>query len=484
LKDEKEINASSEKSNEEIESELDKTENYEEEQLKDELEKLAETFRTELEKAKEQGAVKISENEVVDEHNNIIPKEELCECCGERKKDTSVSQNYAYCKECRELMKHYPINFVSVIIALAVILVAALGVSGFITDFDGYNNAYLARKADSENKKNSAVEYYDAAISFFDEMDVVPKKLYKDSAIDVFSTLPKGVASFKDVSERINNALFEFEAKLPLYKSYKDLSDNALIMYDTFNAFYAILGNTEYSNITVDDKDKINEIYNEIGALTDKEYTIESLNGNKETVTYDKSAILFSQFMFAYTYSDYDKAYECLKTLWETAPEFIQMYGYELAIIEVQYGNYKDAVKVADAMKVNNAEDSSPYVIYAYNERMKGNNEKAIKNVESGLLIDGTNPDLYRQKGIALMLEGEIDEAIKVLETGLSYGEYGVLYYTYLVAVTEKGDEEKIKTINDALEKAELKAPERVQKYLDGKLTLKQLFAEGTGDIE
>ena len=96
LKDEKEINTSSDNSNEELEASLDKTENYEEDQLNDELEKLAETFRKELNKAKEQGAVKIGEVAVVDENDNAIPKEELCDCCGERRKDISISANYQY----------------------------------------------------------------------------------------------------------------------------------------------------------------------------------------------------------------------------------------------------------------------------------------------------------------------------------------------------------------------------------------------------
>ena len=48
---------------------------------------------------------------------------------------------------------------------------------GFITDFDGYNSARLAKEADSENKRFSAVEYYDKAIAFFDEKEIVPKKL-------------------------------------------------------------------------------------------------------------------------------------------------------------------------------------------------------------------------------------------------------------------------------------------------------------------
>ena len=485
MKDEKEMNTSPEKSNEELEATLDKTDEYAEEELHDELEKLAETFRNELNKAKEQGSVKIGDVAVVDEHNNVIPQEELCECCGERRKDTSVSANYQFCSECREKMKRYPISLVSAFISIVVIVIGVAGVGGFITDFSGYNSARLAKNADSENKKFSAVEYYDKAISFFDEKDVVPKKLYKDSASVVFDTLPSGVASFNDVAERLENSVTEFEAKLPIYKSYKDLRDKALVMYNTFSAFYTTLNNVEYGTFDENDKETIKKVYDDIGALADKEFTIDSMTGgDDETVTYDKAGVLFSQFMFAYAYSDYDSAYEAISALWENYPEYIQMFGYEFAVIEIQSGNYKNALKIAEAVKANNAEDSSPYVVYAYCERMKGNFDKAIKYSEDGIALDSQNPDLYRQKGIALMLKGDYSGAKKEFETGLSISEYGVLYYTYLVALNELGDTETFEEIKSVLDNAGLTAPEKIQDYLDGKITVKQIFMEGTGDVE
>ena len=479
------MNTSHEKSNEELEATLDKTDEYAEEELHDELEKLAETFRNELNKAKEQGSVKIGEVAVVDEHNNVIPQEELCECCGERRKDTSVSANYQFCSECREKMKRYPISLVSAFIAIVVIVIGVAGVGGFVTDFSGYNSARLAKNADSENKKFSAVEYYDKAISFFDEKDVVPKKLYKDSASVVFDTLPSGVASFNEVAERLENSVTEFEAKLPIYKSYRDLRDKALVMYNTFSAFYTTLNNVEYGTFDENDKETIKKVYNDIGALADKEFTIDSMTGgDDETVTYDKAGVLFSQFMFAYAYSDYDSAYEAISALWENYPEYIQMFGYEFAVIEIQSGNYKNALKIAEAVKANNAEDSSPYVVYAYCERMKGNFDKAIKYSEDGIALDSQNPDLYRQKGIALMLKGDYSGAKKEFETGLSISEYGVLYYTYLVALNELGDTETFEEVKSVLDNAGLTAPEKIQDYLDGKITVKQIFMEGTGDIE
>ncbi len=483
MKDEKEMNSSNE-NEESLEASLDKTEDYEQNQLNDELEKLAETFRVELKKAKESGEIKVSDNEVVDENDNAIPEEELCECCGERRKDKTISESYEYCEVCRERMKRYPINFASVIIAISVILVSVLGVTGFISDFSGYNLAKSARDCDKKSEISTAISFYDSSIAFFEDKDIVPKALYKDSAVDVFAVLPQGVVSFYDVSQRVEKALSDFEAKLPIYNGYEELRNKALIMYDTYYAFYTILRNDEYADFDPENKEMINDIYAEVGKLNGQEYTIESMSGEKEKVTYDETMILFSQYMFLSAYGDYNQAYECIKQIREKYPEYIQMYGYDLATIEIQYGNYKTAIELADALKANNAEDSSPYILYAYKERMAGEHEKAIEFVNQGLKVDAEATELYRQKAIALLLMGKKDEALKEIKTAFECEQYGVLYFTYLVIATEAGAEEQVEEITKIIEESGLETPEKIQKYLDGKLSYKKLFTEGTGDIE
>ena len=74
--------------------------------------------------------------------------------------------------------------------------------------------------------------------------------------------------------------------------------------------------------------------------------------------------------------------------------------------------------------------------------------------------------------------------AKKEFETGLSISEYGVLYYTYLVALNELGDTKTFEEVQSVLDNAGLTAPEKIQNYLDGKITVKEIFMEGTGDIE
>ncbi len=480
MKDEKELKSSAAEAEEIIEAELNKSVDYEQQRLNEELEKLAETFRTEMQKARDEGEKFFDE----DEDDNGIPKEELCECCGKRARDTSVSEDYAYCAECREAMKKYPFNMSSIVTAIAVVIVAVFGILGFVTDFEGYFLAKNAKDANRNDEKNTAVENYVAACTVFEEKAVVPKLLYRESAENIFSTLPEGVKSFYHVTEIIDSSMNPVEAKLPIFKGYMDLRNRAATMYATFNAFYAIYNNMEYTGLTPEDEEKVLKLYNEIDALNGKELTIEDVNGDEITVTHDEAAILFSKFMFAYSFGQHEKAYECLKALDENYPELISMYGYELAVLEIQSGNFKDANSLAKRLITLNKEDSSTYDIYAYSYRMKGDYDKSVAFADLGIEMEPSNTDLYRQKAIALLLKGDKREALTVIEEGIAQGDYPIMQCVCIIIANENGDTKKVEEMKAKLDEYNIELPEKVQKYLAGELSYKKLFTEGTGDIE
>ena len=482
MKDEKDFKASAAEAEEKIEAELDKSEDYEQQRLNEELEKLAETFRAEMKKAKEENKNVFDELEA--EEKSGIPKEELCECCGKRKKDTSVSENYPYCTECREGMKKYPFNISSLVTAIAIVVVAVFGVLGFVTDFNGYNLARAAKEADRNNEKYTAVENYVAACTIFEEKAVVPKLLYRESAENIFATLPEGVKSFYQITEIIDSSMSPVEAKLPIFKGYIDLRNRAATMYSTFNSFYGIYNNMEYAGLTPEDKENVLKLYNEIAALKDKELTIEDVNGDELTVIHDEAAVLFSQFMFAYSFGQHELAYESLKELDEKYPELISMYGYELAVLDIQSGNFKSANSLAKRVMEVNKEDSSAYDIYVYSYRMKGDYDKSIAFADLGLEVDPANSDLYRQKAITLLLKGEKKEALAVIEEGLALGDYPIMQCICLIIANENGDTKKVEEMKSKLDEYKIELPEKVQKYLAGELSYKKLFTEGTGDIE
>ena len=55
---------------------------------------------------------------------------------------------------------------------------------------------------------------------------------------------------------------------------------------------------------------------------------------------------------------------------------------------------------------------------------------------------------------------------------------------TAIVVENELGNDDKVKSYIEEMEKYEVDLTDRLQEYLDGKITAKQLFTEGTGDVE
>ena len=92
--------------------------------LDEELERLAEMFREEL---KNQGEEEDDE-EVLRDSQGIIYEDEVCECCGERRR----AKNSEYCKVCQEAMRKYPLSLSMIIVALVVVSAFLVVASAFL----------------------------------------------------------------------------------------------------------------------------------------------------------------------------------------------------------------------------------------------------------------------------------------------------------------------------------------------------------------
>ena len=74
-----------------------------EDALVQELEGIRDLLQQELDKAGEEPLIQaLDETQEEPQEDEAIPEEELCTCCGERRRDTSFGEDYPYCTECRE----------------------------------------------------------------------------------------------------------------------------------------------------------------------------------------------------------------------------------------------------------------------------------------------------------------------------------------------------------------------------------------------
>lgn len=466
--------------------------------LEDELLELTRLFNEELKKASEEEALKENEEpeeemfEIIQQLDDIeektgeseIPEEELCACCGERARDRSVSENYEYCAECRENMRKYPIGIHHIVTAVAVIICAVISIMTFTTDLEGLNYVRLAKKNERNSNLTSAVTYYDEAIEFFENNSTACKLLKLESAEIIYKTLPSGAKSLSETASRIDENLSGFEASLPFYKKYVNIRTGALSQYAVLERFYDIMGKEEYSSFDGTSGDIYYAMLSELEELVGKTTEITAIDGSSVEEVYDEGMIRFTQYMLAYSCKNDEDSYKYITLMKDASPDAVCLYGYELSLGEIKRGNLESALSLTEAMLENNSEDANAYIIKSALKRLEGDFDGALEVSEAGLKKDETNADLYRQSSMALILKGDFDGALENAEKGLGYSQYGALYYVYLVAATEKGDASAANSAKEQIESMGIGYTERVTAYLNGDLTAKQLFSEGTGDVE
>lgn len=458
--------------------------------LNEELEQIAQTFREELEKAKNEQDENDSTEIIPDfqESENteeVIPEEELCACCGERERNKEYGENYEYCEECRRKMLRSPISFSGVLIAVMMCVMAVLSVITFGKDIEGYYYSYIAKKYTDDKMLDSALGYYDNAINYFESKNIKARNLYLESADVIFRTMSQGTASMSDISDRISTALEGNLAKLPLYRKSVDTRKESLILYGTMEEFYNIVNNENYATYSINNDEMYKSVMAEVEALIGKELSIKSIDGKtEETVVINEGMVRFCQYMFAYTFEKKDEANKYLKKVYELEPEYLWLYSYEMGMVYIKNGDYDEAEKIAEAILENNKEESDGYSILSTVARLSGDGKGAAEWVDKALEFNPEDAELLRIKAMNYVAQGDVDKAKTVIDEALTYNAYGLLYYTAIVIENELGNTETVDEMISTLQNGGLGLTEKMNDYLNGKITAKQMFTEGTGDVE
>ncbi len=468
---------------------LDKSAAYGDTALNDELEKLAQTFKIELEKAQSMSEEELIKKGIIvpeyEDEDGVIPEDELCVVCGEKRRDKSRGENYEYCKDCREAMKRYPFGALSIIALVVTVFLAVLSVYSFTLDFIPYNTVKEANGYLQEDRLDSAMAAFDGAIAAFEEEEITAKWLYLKTSKILFNTMPGGVNSMTDIVTRLDKALSESESKMPIYGEYADLREETLVLYATMQSFYQVVENEEYVDFENMSDELYEQVMTEIGSLINSEVSIVSKDGETtEMLPANEAMVRFCQYMYAYSAGRYDDSYLYMKKVYETEEAYLWLYAYELGIVELQKGNYDEAEFYADAMLKVNTEASDAYSLKSSVARVTGDIDKAIEFADKGLSYDSSNSELVRMKAIAYAAKGDFEAAKKVADEAIAMGSYGMLHMTAAVIENELGNEDTVKAYLKELEENDLELSEKLQSYFDGEITAQQLFTEGTGDVE
>jgi tetratricopeptide (TPR) repeat protein len=287
-----------------------------------------------------------------------------------------------------------------------------------------------------------------------------------------------------EVADRISKGFDDSILPMPQYTKYKNMGNEALVLYGTMQSFYDIVNKSEYQQYTADDTAMYNSIMKELDALIGTTLEIQTVDGKLKEVTHNEAMIYFCQYMFAYTSGKTYEAQEYLAKVYETEPDYLWLYAYEYALSSIGAGDIETAEKLAGALIEADRQDVDGYSLYSTIARLSGDADKAIEWTDKALEFDPENAELLRLKAIALVVKGDPEQAKEVIDEALTYESYGILYYTSIVIENELGNTETVEETVSMLQSYGLEVSDRVNSYLAGKITAEQLFTEGTGDVE
>lgn len=488
------------KTDDAVRAQLDKTSDFTSEELESELNRLTETFRSELkrtadaEKAEDDAELVQELDDIKEEYEEeAIPEDMLCKCCGERRRDTSFGENYEYCSECREGMKHYPIGIQYLLLAVLVAAFAVFSVYSFGIYYSGFNSQRKAEQYVKENKMTSAQTAFADAGSYFADLDtkLMAKRPYTEAAKYTYNTFTD-FSLLKNRVTQLDSVFSETEYKLPWNKKYKELRDTAELQYATASAYYAVFSEytdaTDYSDLPYDEvQGKIEALIGKTASYSDSGTDSSGNTYDNGTVTLsgvnDEVFIRFLQYILAYNCdndADMDK-YIVLAA--EGGEDYQWLYGYEYGAYLIREGNAAEAQKIGEALVKRNYEDSNAHALAITSARAQKDLEKADAACTQAEKYCADTAEILRQRAILDMLAGDYASAFENMESAADIGLYYNTVFTYTVAAALAGKTSQKADMESTMQSYSVEYSVRMQQYWNGELTLEQLFTEGSADV-
>lgn len=456
--------------------------------LNEELENIRDMFQTELDNATQtylaggdlqdcdDSSDDTDETQEEDNEGEAIPEDMLCECCGEKPRDTSEGENYPYCEDCKELMRSYPLGAKGIIVLIVVLV---LGAASLLTTFSKnveiLDKAITAQEAVSANKLYSGLySYYDAINSA--DSEAMPKKLVA-RCVRIFAKLN----DYRDAVSMAERYLDESDLNSPSYKFIKDYSVKNETITAIENIIYEPLSSSE---TTADDAEGL----------------CKSLDALKEDTehSYDEYYIDYYKYVVNHTLKlPIEDVYEELLALDEKYGKSEWVHLYDLCSAAAELGKVDEAQKYFDRIAAENAEDATAYsyLANAYRFGETVDPDKMLELAEKGFEAQGqyayASSDLYRIQAVAYLLKGDKDKAYEaatnmysvVTQNSYSVNNLFPCLYTYALCSSLSGKEDGYKDITDLLKTNGYDMSQQVDSAIKGDITLKEILTDPEGDL-
>lgn len=470
--------------------------------LHDEMEELAKVFQEELDRAKAE-AKEVAENAPVDPEIELsettpsptptasetpLSEDELCECCGEKRRGTANNPNSPYCAECDAGLRHYPFDFLNIFFVLVAICFVFYG--GYV--FADHTETFVAvQKADSlraAGKLDSALSAYSTAANTMVNSHINGELVYKRAILLAYNT--GNIDSMSAPSANIH----AWEYSLPHFRSVKKALDSAEEKIVTVRAANSLLlpyESVEPKDIPYDDLlAQLDAL--KTAAVADTQTDEDTEETDADSDAYKPKAERYnSVFLTFYKYyaalmceKDLDTQIAFMEEIQKDAPDMVWLYAPILAELYAKTG--RDIEPICQLMESFNTEDKSPAVARVIQKRIQGNYTEATALCDEALAVSSNlDTEFYRQKALMLLAEGNYKDAYTLMNNAYEESASPSLLtvYTFALCAAAAGEETTYNEIVEMLTGYGYTVPAELTGYKNGSVTLEQILFEGDYDI-
>lgn len=480
--------------------------------LHDELEDLARVFQEELDRAKAQAEEDANRTddapgiliqslddlpdvqpEADDSEEQSVKKEEtLCECCGERPSGTQKDPDSPYCAVCDEGLRHYPFDFLNVLLALVLLVFVFYGGYQFAEHTEVFVRTAEADRLAANNELYSAVSAYTDAESAMTADRINGELVYKRATLTMYK-----LGYMSNVAE-LGDTVRSWELQLPHFRSMKTALNRAEQFLVTGDAASEILSpymSASAQDIPYDDvlaqlealKTASPEETTAAADTTDEAGTTEAADTDAYTpqyTGYNTAMVTFYQYYLALiSNQSLEIQIGFVEEMQSLEPEETWLYATLLGELYAKTG--RDIEPICTKMLEVNTEDDTPALLRVIALRTAGDYDEAISQSEAQ--IEAGNEyasELYRQIGLCYLLQGDYETAYEKVNEGFQTTNPSIqLVNTLALCASAAGEEDAYTQAADLLTSSGYVVSEEVLEYRAGTCTLESIFTEGDLDV-
>lgn len=470
--------------------------------LHDELENLAKVFQAELDRAKAD-AKAVAENAPADPEMELsapdevppasaekspvdapIPEEELCECCGEKRRGTEKDPDSLFCSECDAGLRHYPFDFLNIFFALVALCFVFYG--GYV--FADHTSTFVAvQKADSlkaDKQMYSALDAYASAANTMLNNHINGELVYKREIL-----LAYRLGYMSGISEPAAN-IRAWELSLPHFRGLKTALEVSAEFVQTAQDASALLApyyaaapqDIPYEDILAQlDAMKTAEVAT---TQSDDDTTASADAYTPEVKKYAPAMLAFYKYYVAlFCEKDLETQIAFLEEARDAAPEQIWLYAPLLGELYAKTG--RDIEPICQLVEAENAEDDSPVLFRVIAKRIAGEYDDAVSLCEAAIADSSDLADeLYRQEALIYLAQGKFTDAYSAANAAYQSTSPSLqLLYTVALSAAAAGQETAYNEVKDLLETNGYTLSAEVTGFKDGTVTLDQILLEGDYDL-